>query len=53
MFVEALYVYHLLDVDGVEYSVTSTGSTSEILSEYQGYVLVSREIIGYRAILAD
>lgn len=51
--VETVFTYHLIDVDGVEYSVTSTGSTSEVLGEYQGYTLISREVVGYRAILAD
>ena len=51
--VETIYNYHLVDVDGVEYSVTSTGSTAEVLNEYQGYTLIGREVIGYRAILAD
>lgn len=50
---ETVFMYHLVDVDGVEYSVTSTCSTSEILGEYQGYVLIGREVVGYRAILAD
>lgn len=50
---ETVFMYHLIDVDGVEYSVTSTGSTAEVLAEYQGYTLIGREIVGYRAILAD
>ena len=50
---ETLYVYHLEDVDGVEYSLTSTDSTAEVLNEYQGYMLIGREVVGYRAILAD
>lgn len=50
---ETLYLYLLQDIDGAQYSVTSTASTSEILNEYQGYMLIGREVVGYRAILAD
>lgn len=51
--VETVYNYHLMNVDGKMFSVTSTGFTAEILNEYQGCVLVGREVVGYRAILAD
>lgn len=51
--VETVYNYLLQDIDGVQYSVTSTASTAEVLSEYQGYILIGREVVGYRAILAD
>lgn len=51
--VETVYNYLLQDVDGVQYSVTSTASTAEVLSECQGYILIGREVVGYRAILAD
>ena len=51
--VETVYNYLLQDVDGAQYSVTSTASTAEVLSEYQGYMLIGREVVGYRAILAD
>jgi hypothetical protein len=50
---ETVYNYLLQDVDGVQYSITSTASTAEVLSEYQGYMLIGREVVGYRAILAD
>lgn len=50
---ETLYVYLLQDVDGEIFSITTSDTTSDVIREYQGYVLVGREVIGYRAILAD
>lgn len=50
---ETLYVYLLQDVDGEVFSVTTSDTTSDVIREYQGYVLVGREVVGYRAILAD
>ena len=50
---ETLYVYLLQDVDGEVFSITTSDTTSDIIREYQGYVLVGREVVGYRAILAD
>ena len=50
---ETLYVYLLQDVDGEIFSITTSDTTSDVIKEYQGYVLVGREVIGYRAILAD
>lgn len=50
---ETLYVYLLQDVDGEVFSITTSDTTSDVIKEYQGYVLVGREVIGYRAILAD
>lgn len=51
--VETVYNYLLQDIDGEMFSVTTSDTTSEVLGEYQGYMLISREIVGYRAILAD
>lgn len=51
--VETVYNYHLIDVDGEMFSVTTSDTTSEVLNEYQGYMLIGREVVGYRAILAD
>ena len=51
--VETVYNYHLIDVDGEIFSVTTSDTTSEVLNEYQGYMLIGREVVGYRAILAD
>ena len=50
---ETLYNYLLQDVDGEVFSVTTSDTTSDVIREYQGYVLIGREVIGYRAILAD
>lgn len=50
---ETLYNYLLQDVDGEVFSVTTSDTTSDIIKEYQGYVLIGREVVGYRAILAD
>lgn len=50
---ETLYVYLLQDVDGEVFSITTSDTTSDIIREYQGYVLIGREVVGYRAILAD
>lgn len=50
---ETLYVYLLQDVDGEVFSVTTSDTTSDVIREYQGYVLIGREVVGYRAILAD
>lgn len=50
---ETLYVYLLQDVDGEIFSITTSDTTSDVIREYQGYVLVGREVVGYRAILAD
>lgn len=50
---ETLYVYLLQDVDGEIFSITTSDTTSDVIKEYQGYVLVGREVVGYRAILAD
>lgn len=50
---ETLYVYLLQDVDGEVFSITTSDTTSDVIREYQGYVLVGREVVGYRAILAD
>lgn len=50
---ETLYNYLLQDVDGEVFSVTTSDTTSDVIREYQGYVLVGREVVGYRAILAD
>lgn len=50
---ETLYVYLLQDVDGEVFSITTSDTTSDVVKEYQGYVLVGREVVGYRAILAD
>lgn len=51
--VETVYNYHLIDVDGEMFSVATSDTTSEVLREYQDYTLVGREVVGYRAILAD
>lgn len=51
--VETVYNYLLQDIDGEMFSVTTSDTTSEVLREYQGYVLIGREVVGYRAILAD
>ena len=50
---ETLYNYLLQDVDGGVFSVTTSDTTSDIIREYQGYILIGREVVGYRAILAD
>lgn len=50
---ETLYLYLLQDVDGEVFSITTSDTTSDVIREYQGYVLVGREVVGYRAILAD
>jgi len=50
---ETLYNYLLQDVDGEIFSVTTSDTTSDVIREYQGYVLIGREVVGYRAILAD
>lgn len=50
---ETLYVYLLQDVDGEVFSITTSDTTSDVIREYQGYVLIGREVVGYRAILAD
>lgn len=50
---ETLYNYLLRDVDGEVFSVTTSDTTSDVIREYQGYVLIGREVVGYRAILAD
>lgn len=50
---ETLYVYLLQDVDGEIFSITTSDTTSDVIREYQGYVLIGREVVGYRAILAD
>lgn len=50
---ETLYNYLLQDVDGEVFSVTTSDTTSDVIREYQGYVLIGREVVGYRAILAD
>ena len=50
---ETLCVYLLQDVDGEVFSITTSDTTSDVIREYQGYVLVGREVVGYRAILAD
>lgn len=50
---ETLYVYLLQDVDGEVFSITTSDTTSDVIREYQGYVLVGREVVGYRTILAD
>ena len=50
---ETLYVYLLQDVNGEVFSITTSDTTSDVIREYQGYVLVGREVVGYRAILAD
>lgn len=50
---ETLYLYLLQDVDGEVFSITTSDTTSDVIREYQGYVLIGREVVGYRAILAD
>lgn len=50
---ETLYNYLLQDVDGEVFSVITSDTTSDVIREYQGYVLIGREVVGYRAILAD
>lgn len=50
---ETLYNYLLQDVDGEVFSITTSNTTSDVIREYQGYVLIGREVVGYRAILAD
>lgn len=50
---ETLYVYLLQDVDGEVFSIATSDTTSDVIREYQGYVLIGREVVGYRAILAD
>lgn len=50
---ETLYLYLLQDVDGEIFSITTSDTTSDVIREYQGYVLIGREVVGYRAILAD
>lgn len=50
---ETLYNYLLQYVDGEVFSVTTSDTTSDVIREYQGYVLVGRKVVGYRAILAD
>lgn len=50
---ETLYVYLLQDVDGEVFSITTSDTTFDVIREYQGYVLIGREVVGYRAILAD
>lgn len=49
MFVEALYNYTLQSPTGEFLSVQSVDGVFDVLKEHQGYIFVSKSLIGYRS----